>query len=509
MMSESDGDVPLPARAFALVADSNLRPHINKTNCRAHPMMKSAQVLSCGSSEVFIETLRQVKTAADVCIVACLTSFISSAEGSPIVSHRVDPVLQDIRSVLLEICFDNPNRHFTISPPMYRAHPVWYREGLPEILTIFSQTLTADRPPNLHLLPSFATPEFCSDGVSLTAYSGLEFILHLFEASQDLLSRLDSPIDQICARSGEGTRVLEDRVMALEQDHRRLNRVFESKAASDAELADFHANERFEDSFAVFGLAPIIDLVGKAWQEKAIKDVQGVLVALMGREYKIVFVKNSTSRAKDSETCYNVQLADVHESRQIRKKFGSFYFGGKDSRPDALRHINIKNLTTADTKIRISVLKLLAARYRASNPGSRVQVVSHAPRPMIRITPPTSASDRRILNYNYIDAVRKLPCNFTPEEVAPIIRRIRPELVGQVRSVFVVLCDDQFRQQLRQFESRSKSKDSAAQPQVVGGPVVPQPSGSVLPPPGLAPSGHKSRSGKRGASSALGSTSKK
>ena len=198
--------------------------------------------------------------------------------GSPIVSHRVDPLLQDLRSVLLEICFDNPNRNYMVSPPMYRAHPVWYREGLPEILTMFSQSMSLDRPPNLHILPSFATPEFCSDGVSLTAYSGLEFILHLFDASQDLLSRLDSSLEQICSRSGENTRVLEDRVMALEQDHRRLNRVFESKSASDAELADFHCNERYEDSFVITGLAPISDLVGKAWQDKAVKDVQGALV---------------------------------------------------------------------------------------------------------------------------------------------------------------------------------------------------------------------------------------
>ena len=165
-MSESDEEVPahVPAvRAFYLVVDSGLRSHINKTNCRAHPMMKSAQVLSCGSVEIFAESLRQIKTTSDVCIVSCLTSFISSAEGPPIVSHRVDPLLQDLRSVLLEICFDNPNRNYMVSPPMYRAHPVWYREGLPEILTMFSQSMSLDRPPNLHIWPSFATPEFCSD----------------------------------------------------------------------------------------------------------------------------------------------------------------------------------------------------------------------------------------------------------------------------------------------------------------------------------------------------------
>ena len=78
-----------PIGLMTMTAD--LRSHINKTNCRAHPMMKSAQVLSCGSVEIFAESLHQIKTTSDVCIVSCLTSFISSAEGPrlcPIASTR-------------------------------------------------------------------------------------------------------------------------------------------------------------------------------------------------------------------------------------------------------------------------------------------------------------------------------------------------------------------------------------------------------------------------------------
>ena len=432
--SENESETPpFKIDAVTLLGDSNIRNYVNKTTSRAHPNLKSAQILSCGSLTIFVETLRQVKTVSNLCIVSCLTDFLASADGPSIVSHRVEPVLQDIRSVLLEIAFDNPNRHYTISPPMYRTSPVWYREGLPEVLTMFSAILSLDRPPNLHLLPSFPTPDYESDGIHLTAFSGLEFILHLFDASQELLSSIDS-YDQIPVKIIEANRVLEDRMVAIEQDHRRLNRVFESRTAADAELADFRANERFEHSFVITGLAPISsELIGKAWQTKAVKDVQGVLVILMGREYKIVFVKNSTSRAKDSEVSYNVQLADAAESSQIRKKFGTFFHGRKDNRPEALRHINIKNLVTRETNIRVSVLKLLAQKYRDSNQGSQVQVIHYDARPMIKITPAPTATDRRIMTFNYVQAVQKLPCHLTPAEVAPIIRRIDPQLVGQVR----------------------------------------------------------------------------
>ena len=119
-------------------------------------------------------------------------------------------------------------------------------------------------------------------------------------------------------------------------------------------------------------------------------------------------------------------------SSVIRKKFGSFFLGAKDGRPDGLKHINIKNRVTAETKTRVEILKLLARRYRDSNPEGKAQVISYDFRPLIKITPPPGASDRRVKTYNYVEAVRALPCNFSSSEVTPILRRINPELVGQV-----------------------------------------------------------------------------
>ena len=152
------------------------------------------------------------------------------------------------------------------------------------MLTLFSQILGQDLPGNLHLLPSFPTPEFDLDGVHLTSYSGLEYLLHLFEGSDAILDRSPEP-EAVAIRSSESTRVLEDRVMVLEQDHRRLNRVVENKIAIDHEMSDFRTNESFEDSFVIAGLPAITgDLVGKAWQNQAVINVQSVLKDLMGKE---------------------------------------------------------------------------------------------------------------------------------------------------------------------------------------------------------------------------------
>lgn len=77
--------------------------------------------------------------------------------------------------------------------------------------------------------------------------------------------------------------------------------------------------------------------------------------------------------------------------------------------------------------------------------GSRVKVISYESRPMIKITPGPSSKDRRVQSYNYIKAVKVLPTNFSSAEVAPIIRRINPKLVGQIKSTFIVLSDDDYK----------------------------------------------------------------
>ena len=501
-------------KIFSLIGDSNINRHVNKTSLRANPSLKSAQVLSCGHIGIFPDILEKMKPEVNVCLISCLTNFITRAEGPATLSHRVEPVLQQIRTDLSTSIEDNPGRLYLLSPPMYRTGPTWYREGLPEVLTLFSQVFSTDRLQGLHLLPSFSTPDYEADGVHLTAYSGLEYIMHLFDASQELFVQLESSLDDLSVKACESTRVLEDRVMVLEQDHKRLNQVVEHKIATDCEFADFQKNERFEDSFLIIGTPRIPpDVIGKPWQDQAVKDVQSVLVILMGREFSIVFVQNATSKAPNAEVKYHVKMSSISDSSLIRKKFGSFFLGSKDARPDELKHINIKNRVTAETKTRIDVLKLLASRYRASNPEGKAQVISYDARPLIKITPPSSATDRRVKVYNYVEAVKILPCNFSFAEVSPIVKRLNPDLLGKVRSIFVVLSDDMFREILHKYDKKKTSSGSASKsPSSSSNPTTGANRDAVasVSPPGLVQArGGKSRSNKRGAPSELSSTSKK
>ena len=524
----SSGHSMAESRCFSLLGDSNVRKYINKNACRANVSLKSAQVLLCGHLGIFTEMLTKIRPESNACILSCISNFLTKPEGAT-VAQRVEPVLQDVREALLAVCTANPDRFYLVSPPMYRTSPIWYREGLPEVLSLFSQVLSQDRPPNLLLLPSFPTPEYDHDGVHLTAYSGLEFVLHLFDSANLALDNLDLDCESTVVRSCESTRVLEDRVMVLEQDHRRLTRVVDKKTASDAELADFHQNERMENCFMIYGLTAISsEIIGKEWQTKAVQDVQAALVSLMGKEYEIIVVQNATKRHKDAEVAYCVKMVNVADSKAIRRKFGSFFFGGVDKRPPELKKINIKNWVTPNTRIRVDVLKLIAQRYRDSNRGSRVTVIHHEPRPLIKIIPSSAAQDRRTMSFYYVEAVLKLKVNFSEAEITPILRRVNPDFYGQIRTIFIVLSDDMFKKVTSKFNKQprgsnrvplgasaqaevqeSASDESDEEEVAPDGVVAAAVAVPVPPPPPVSLSNKQSRSSKRGAASQGGPSAKK
>lgn len=451
------------ARVFSIVGDSNVKRHMNPMSCRDRPMMSGAQVIQCGRAALLQASLRSVRAESDVCIVACVTNFMTSlsASGASSISLRVEPVLIDFFEKVSEASISRPDVQFFVSPPMYRTSPIWYRENLPEILKKFSDVMRS-KPSSILMLPSFPTPSFETDGIHLTAYSGLEFALHLFDSVSEILTKSALDPDAKGIIVAESSRVLEDRVMVLEQDHRRLNQKFETKYAADAELSDFQENLRNESFFMVQGLRRLPKLEPKEWQERARADVLPVISLLLGRDVPISYVSNSTGRGKDSQTLYRVKVATRELSQEIRDTFGSFFLGGGDRRPPALKTISIRNCVTTATLARIAILQLLGKRYTDSNPGSKSKVIRYEPRPLLKILPSASATDKRVQSYNFIEAITKLPVCFTSSEIDELLQRISPKLYGNLQSLLVVVSDDMVKKRHQpKPKARSKSGDTS------------------------------------------------
>jgi hypothetical protein len=232
-------------------------------------------------------------------------------------------------------------------------------------------------------------------------------------------------------------------MMALEQDVKSLKSDYNLKYSIDSEYKEYLENQKHEEFFMISGLprAPS-DLLGKAWQDFVKDQIAQLSERLIGRKPPVVFVQNNTSRAKDAETLYQVKLERREDSMEIRSKFGYFFSAGVDSRPPDLKNVSIRNWVTHETRVRIAVLKVLGRRYKDSNPGSKVKVVTFESRPSLHLTPPPGASGRRIQHYFYPEAVSKLPTNFTSEERASIMKVVGNKFLGKLRQLFVVLTDD-------------------------------------------------------------------
>ena len=231
---------------FSLIGDSNIKRHLSQHNCRGRPPMASAELKMCQRLDLFGEALRSIRAESNVCLVSCLTNFLTSSEDpSSSVSLRVEPVLLAVRDFLLNFCQEQPERHWLLAPPMYRTTPLWYMDGLAEIMIKFSAVMSFERPSNLIMLPSFPCSDLESDGVHLTPYSGSEFVLHLFDSAENLIKNLKLSSSALIGLQSESIRSLKDRVSVIEQDHKRLNQSVEGRVLISSESADFYENQRY------------------------------------------------------------------------------------------------------------------------------------------------------------------------------------------------------------------------------------------------------------------------
>ena len=449
-------------RCYSILGDSNVNRNMTSLNRRASPLMEDCQVISCRKLSTFADSLRSIRTSSNSCIVACITNFLTdlSARGTSGVANRIEPVLSEVREILSDFSTRNPDVMIFLSPPMYRQHPEWYCHGLPEVLRQFSKSMGTLLSPGFHLLPSFQAPDLESDGVHLTPYAGLKYVVHLFDSSLDLVTSLSATTPVIVAKVSESARVLEDRVVVLEQGQQHLRQELQMKTAIDSELADFEENVRNECYFVIAGLPPVPShLVGRDWQNHAKGLVQAKIKLVLGRESKIVVV---SGLRRDDNPIYLVKLESTDDSKRLRDRFGSSFKAGADPLPPGLSGLSIRIRLTHASRVRINIMQALASNYKKSNPGSKTQVVNYLPRPLMRLTPPPGSSDPRVMSFNFIESITKLPIKFSKKDKAKIMQSVSGKFKGQLRSLFVVISDDDRYSRHRDQESSSSGSGESS-----------------------------------------------
>ena len=463
---------------FTIIGDSNVSQNMIPLNIEHRPGLCDAQVLSCSRIAVLPDALRSVRATSNVLILSCLTNYLTSSEESSTTSDRVSPIISEFKRCIEAFCLSRPSTLVAVAPPMYRTIPYWYNLGLPEILIKFSALLSTNRPPNLQLLNGFPGAELKPDGVHLTPYSGLRYIVHVFDGARAIS---EAPVLAPELQStNEAVRVVTDRVGVLEQGHARLEAAFSMKVAVDSELDDFLENTRFEDHFTISGLSgPESGFGTRDWQSRVKTLIQEKIQLILGRQAPIAYVQNATGARKDGVKVFLVKMVNLLDSKLIRDKFGSSFKAGASARHPGLTGLSIRNRVTLGTRIRLEIMKLQAERYRKANPGSKTQVVNYESRPSMKFTPPATASDKRVMHFTFIKAITKLPVSFTVEELAPIykIANSSQELSGKLRETFVILNDEVARAIARSTSAPSAGTSSSSG-SAPSGPGVPQPTGS-------------------------------
>lgn len=314
-------------RLFTIIGDSNVSRNMTPFNVRDRPGLSDAQVLSCSKLQVMPDALRSARAASNIIIVACITNMLTASEEAGSIAARVGPILREFRAHLDAFCASRVTTLVAVSPPMYRILPHWFSVGLPEILIEFSACMSANRPANLHLINSFSTPELQPDGVHLSLYSGLRYVVHLFDAAR-AISEAPAPPQELAATT-EAIRVVTDRVVVLEQGHALLAADFALKTAVDAELDEYHENVRYEDCFLISGLpGPDSGLGNRDWQNSVKRMVQEKIQLIIGRQAPISYVQNATGARKDGVKVFLVKMVNLVDSKAIRDKFGSFFKAG-------------------------------------------------------------------------------------------------------------------------------------------------------------------------------------
>ena len=351
-------------------------------------------------------------------------------------------------------------------------------KDLAQIATRFSMAMSAQQPGNLHLLPSFVSQDLQPDGGHLTPVSGLHYILHLFDQSESTLSLSQCNSEIKFGAVQESVRQHDDRLSYLESRHKGLYDFVNVKVASDGEFKDWTINRNEEDWLTILGAPRLGKMKTREWQAAARRQVHEMLKAVLRincvkMDFSVLYVGNPVRGRTTGLTVLNVKLNSVAVSTRIRELYSGFFRKENPiSLPPQFRGISIRNKVTLNTRIRLRILRELGNIYVASNPGASFNVKGFDPRPLL-ITTPARGSDTRPKTYSFVEAATSLPAPFSDEALASIFQVVGTHCEGELRSLFIVITDDERDRCLKLVKefAKNRQRGSGSSAAAVSAPV--------------------------------------
>lgn len=334
------------ARPIGLIlSDLNLSVYFKTPQIETSDFYKAITHVACTSKADFETALTTIPQNVNVIIVSIfgslLTSFVPGDSG--VRQHAVE-LIRPIHSILLEFAAANKDTTIFVAPPPYRRTPLWYRDGLYMILYEFNQ-LFRGSPSAIQILPAFPQIELTPDGFTPTPVSAINYLVHIEKSIEQYSTVLPWSDNDQLALLGTKHSSLDQQVQALQQDHIRLRQEFEIKTAIDAELDDWHENEKDEICTIVTGLKRLTgNMDSREFQKVHVQRVQQLVDSMFDAGSVIPavkFVKNLSGN-KDSMTI-EAHFESPKASKFIRDRFARFYRPNPPPRPAVLKDINMRN----------------------------------------------------------------------------------------------------------------------------------------------------------------------
>ena len=302
--------------------------------------------------------------------------------------------------------------------------------------------------------------------------SGLHYVLHLFDSADSVLTASAIGGDAQLSLVRESVRQHDDRMAYLENRHNRLLDVTNLKAAVDAEFNDWVTNRSEEDWFTISGLKRLTQIASSEWQDAVRHQVTKVVKAVLNsnqvcHDFEVVHVVNPFRHQTTGPTTYNVRMNSVAASKLVRDLFSGFFRHNRPVKlPAELKGLSLRNKVTKETKIRIEILRQLGEVYQAANPGSSYRVRGFESRPLLVTFPPQNSNSRQ-RTYTFIQAATTMGCRFSDEHLAQIYRVVGNSSQGLLRTLFIVLNDDDRDRciELAKNSTRSRSRQTGWPPQ--------------------------------------------
>ena len=372
-----------------------------------------------------------------------------------------------------------PHFQVLLAPPLYRHRPLWYQRNLTQVATRFSQTFSTDVPSNFRLLPAFPCQDLMPDGVFLDPVSGLHYVLHIFDQAELILTQPSLSGEVQFSQVRESVRHHDDRMAFIENRHKQLQGQVDLKVASDSEFNDWMLNRSEEDWFTIRGLPRLTQVSQSEWHGAARRQVADVIKHVLHLhkvriDFSVLLVINPFRHVTSGPTTYNVRLDSAVASKQIRDLFSAFFRRNRPAKlPQDLKGVSLRNKITKETKIRIEILRAMGELYTASNPGSSYHLRGYESRPLLAIYPPPNSGGHQ-RTYNFIQASTSLSARFSDDHLTKIYQVVGNSCMGKLRSMFVVLNDDD-RDRCTELVSQSRGSSRS---RGRSGPAVPQPGSS-------------------------------